>query len=73
MAAKDGYRGYSNTRPCSARRRTLSRSAESYFAMGDNSYNSSDSRVWGVVPAGNVVGRGLVVYWPFTRHWGLIH
>ncbi len=45
----------------------------SYFALGDNSYNSSDSRNWGVVPADNVVGRGLFVYWPFTRHWGLIH
>ena len=45
---------------------------KSYFALGDNSFNSSDSRKWGVVPANNVVGRGLVVYWPFTWHWGLI-
>ncbi len=43
-----------------------------YFAMGDNSYNSYDSRYWGPVPEENVVGRGLFVYWPFTRHWGLI-
>jgi signal peptidase I len=44
----------------------------SYFAMGDNSYNSYDSRYWGPVPEENVVGRGLLVYWPFGRHWGLI-
>jgi signal peptidase I len=44
----------------------------SYFAMGDNSYNSSDSRYWGIVPEQNLAGRGLFVYWPFTSHWGLI-
>ncbi len=43
-----------------------------YFAMGDNSYNSYDSRYWGPVPQENVVGRGLFVYWPFSRHWGFI-
>ena len=44
----------------------------SYFALGDNSYNSFDSRYWGPVPEENLVGRGLLVYWPFGRHWGLI-
>jgi signal peptidase I len=43
-----------------------------YFAMGDNSYFSSDSRVWGPVPQENVMGRAVFVYWPFTRHWSLI-
>jgi signal peptidase I len=43
-----------------------------YFALGDNSFHSSDGRDWGVVPERNLVGRGLLVYWPFTRHWGLI-
>jgi signal peptidase I len=43
-----------------------------YFALGDNSYNSFDSRYWGPVPEENLVGRGLFVYWPFNWHWGLI-
>ena len=43
-----------------------------YWAMGDNSPNSYDSRGWGVVPASNLVGKGTVVYWPFTSRWGLI-
>lgn len=41
-----------------------------YFALGDNSSNSQDSRYWGFVPAKDVVGRPLFVYYPFTRHWG---
>jgi signal peptidase I len=44
--------------------------ADSYFAMGDNSANSQDSRYWGFVPAKDVVGRPIFVYYPFTRHWG---
>ena len=43
-----------------------------YFAMGDNSYHSSDSRDWGPVPQQNIMGRGVFVYWPFASHWGLI-
>lgn len=42
----------------------------SFFAMGDNSPESSDSRRWGPVPAADVVGRPLMIYYPFTRRWG---
>ena len=42
----------------------------SFFAMGDNSPNSEDGRFWGFVPAKDVIGRPLFVYFPFTRHWG---
>jgi signal peptidase I len=41
-----------------------------YFALGDNSGNSQDGRYWGFVPAKDVVGRPMFVYYPFTRHWG---
>lgn len=42
-----------------------------YFAMGDNSHNSSDGRVWGYVPNGAVVGRPVMIYYPFTKRFGL--
>ncbi len=43
---------------------------ERYFALGDNSANSQDGRYWGFVPAADVVGRPIFVYYPFTKHWG---
>ncbi len=44
---------------------------ESYIALGDNSANSQDSRYWGTVPAQDVVGRPLFIYYPFTKRWGI--
>jgi signal peptidase I len=73
MAARDGYRGYAPGRDyLSDSTKTYAVPPHHFFAMGDNSYNSYDSRWWGPVPEENLVGRGLLVYWPFNRHWGLI-
>jgi len=41
-----------------------------FFAMGDNSPNSLDSRAFGSVSEQEVVGRSLFIYYPFTRRWG---
>ena len=41
-----------------------------YFAMGDNSTDSLDGRAWGFVPDNEIIGRALLVYYPFTKRWG---
>lgn len=80
MSCRDGYAGYSNTTAGGGAfpllgspdaQYTVPRNC--YFALGDNSFNSSDSRYFGPVPEQNVVGRGLVVYWPFLGRWGLVN
>ena len=43
-----------------------------YWALGDNSGNSSDSRNWGTVPEENIVGRAAFVYYPFGHHFGIV-
>ncbi len=37
------------------------------WVMGDNRYDSSDSRFNGVVPVDDVVGRAFVISWPVDR------
>jgi signal peptidase I len=37
-----------------------------YFMMGDNRYNSKDSRYWGVVPRENFRGKPLFVYYSYN-------
>ena len=41
-----------------------------YYALGDNSAYSYDSRGWGEVPEKDVVGKPLFILHPFTSHWG---
>lgn len=77
--APDGYRGYGNGLRqlgwiplLGSPEESFTLPARSYLALGDNSYNSLDSRAWGSVPESNIMGRAVLVYWPFLPHWGRI-
>ncbi len=45
--------------------------AEEYFVLGDNRNNSNDSRSWGPVPGGDIIGKAWLVYWPLSK-WACI-
>ena len=38
-----------------------------YLVEGDNRAHSCDSRVWGLVPRGNIIGKAVLTYWPLGR------
>lgn len=46
---------------------------DSFFVLGDNRNQSSDSHSWGFVPLENVVGKALIVYWPIDQIKTLTH
>lgn len=50
---------------------TLKIPENSYFALGDNSANSKDSRYWGVVPKENLKGKAMFIWWP-PKRWQLV-
>lgn len=47
--------------------------ADEYYACGDNSPSSLDSRYWGPVPGCKLTGKAALVFWPITSpRWGFI-
>ena len=40
---------------------------DKFFVLGDNSFNSKDSRYWGFVSKKDLVGKAFLIYWPLNR------
>jgi signal peptidase I len=49
---------------CSTYCGPLTLEPDTYFVMGDNRWNSLDSRTFGPVPADHFIGRVVMRYWP---------
>ncbi len=74
MSQDDEYPGYVNidsAKYLKTPESTVTIPEDSYFAMGDNSPYSLDSRYWGFVPKEEMVGKALFIYYPFTKRWGI--
>lgn len=70
-ALEGEYEGYGTGRGRFSLLNPLSLGDGEYWALGDNSDNSGDSRSWGVVPQASIVGKAVVIYYPFSSRWGL--
>lgn len=53
---------YQQLCPCDPKSVVLK--ANQYYVLGDHRGDSDDSRDWGPVPRGDIIGKAALVYWP---------
>jgi signal peptidase I len=67
VAEKDPYIKACGTSPECNFPKPIKIPAGHWFMMGDNRGESDDSRFWGPVPTGWVIGQAIATYWPPDR------
>ncbi len=53
--------------PTAGAGRDVQLAVDEYYVLGDNRGNSSDSRLFGALERGEIVGKALVRYWPLDE------
>jgi signal peptidase I len=68
-----GYNGYQNMGRLASSDDFYIVGEDGYFALGDNTQNSQDSRFWGDFPRKDVIGKAFFIYWPLSKRLGLVN
>jgi signal peptidase I len=58
---------WDETLPLSGSLETITLGDDEYFLLSDDRSNTNDSRIWGPIPAEQIIGKALFRYWPFTK------
>ena len=58
---------WNDTLPLSGNMETITLGPDEYFVVSDDRLNSGDSRTWGPVSSGEIIGRPIFRFWPLGR------
>ena len=58
---------YTNHGPYGQSAQAVTVPPQMFYVLGDNTEASKDSRYWGFVPRKDLIGKALVIFWPFRR------